>query len=208
MTLTIEQLGSGDADAFERALAIYREAIEPSEQRQENELRAALTRGDYRILAAFRGTEIVGLVIAFFPHGEDFWLLEYVATTPSERGGRGAGELLVRKVSLTAQERIGLVEVDQPAGDTETIASRRLRFYRRLGCRRIGALNYLLPLRTHGMPPPMLLLAFAPDAVASIPARTIEHWLRVIYVQVYGQSPDDPRIAGMIDALPPDTPLI
>ena len=46
------------------------------------------------------------------------------------------------------------------------------------------------------------------DAVASIPAKTVEHWLRVIYVQVYGQPPVDPRIAGMVDGLSPDTPLI
>jgi GNAT superfamily N-acetyltransferase len=207
MTLTIRRLGSGDAEAFERALAIYREAIEPSEQRTEAELWGALGRSDYLILAALRGQSVVGLAIAFLPHAEDFWLLEYVATAPSERG-QGAGERLVREASLAARARIGLVEVDEPHGSPETIAMRRVRFYRRLGYRQIGALSYLLPLRTHGVPPPMFMLAFTPSVVASIPARTIERWLRVIYVEVYSQRADDPRIAGMISVLPVDALLV
>jgi ribosomal protein S18 acetylase RimI-like enzyme len=207
MTLTIQRLGSADADVFERSLAIYRTAIEPSEQRLEADLWSALGRSDYLILAATRGQAVVGVAIAFFPGGEDFWLLEYIATAPAERG-RGTGEQLVREASLAAHGRTGLVEVDEPAGDPETVAARRLRFYRRLGCRRVGELHYLLPLRTHGVPPAMMLLAFASEAIASIPARMIERWLRIIYAQVYGQSPDDPRIAGMVHELPADMPLI
>ena len=207
MTLTIQRLGSADADAFERALGIYREAIEPSEQRTEAELWAALGREDYLILAALRGQAVVGFVIAFLPDREDVWLLEYVATASSERG-QGTGERLVRETSLAAKGRIGLVEVDEPHGGADTITARRVRFYRRLGCRQIDALSYLLPLRTHGLPPPMLMLAFAPDGVDSIPANTIERWLRVIYVEVYGQRADDPRIAQMTGRLPANTPLI
>jgi hypothetical protein len=201
MSLTIRRLGSRDTDAFERALVIYREAIAPSEQRPEAELRGVLGRGDYCILAAVRNEEIVGLAIAFLPMGEDFWLLEYVATAGSERG-RGTGELLVREASLAGQGRIGLVEADADLDGPETIPARRLRFYRRLGCRTVDGLNYLLPLRTHGVPPPMLLLALAPTSVASIPTTTIERWLRTIYVEVYGQRADDPRIARMVASLP------
>lgn len=207
MNLTIRQLGPGDADVFERALAIYREAIDPSEQRREAELRAALGRGDYCILVAARAGEVVGLAIAFLPAGEDFWLLEYVATAASERG-RGTGEMLVREAAaLVGQGRTGLVEVDAGLDGPETIAARRQRFYRRLGCRKIDGLQYLLPLRTHGEPPPMVLFALAPETVASIPTATVERWLQVIYVQVYGQRADDPRIARMTQDLSSDAPL-
>ena len=104
--------------------------------------------------------------------------------------------------------RTGLVEADAVLGDPETIAARRQRFYRRLGCRKVADLHYLLPLRTHGVPPPMVLLALAPETVTSIPAMTVERWLRVIYVQVYAQRPDDPRIPEMIASLPAGAPLI
>jgi GNAT superfamily N-acetyltransferase len=207
MTVTIRQIGAGDKDAFERALAIYREAIEPSEQRPEAELWAALDRSDCLILAALRGQAVVGFAIAFLPDGGEFWLLEYVATAPSERG-QGTGERLVREASLAARGRTGLVEIDEPHGPPEAIVARRVRFYRRLGYRQVGALSYLLPLRAHGLPPPMLMLALAPATVASIPARTIERWLRTIYVEVYGQRTDDPRIVEMSGKLPADTPLL
>ncbi len=207
MVVTIRQLGSGDKQAFERALAIYREAIEPSEQRPEDELRAALGRGDYLMLAALRHEEIVGFAISFFPPAEDFWLLEYVATTPSERG-QGTGERLVREAVSVGGMRTGLVEIDEPREGLDSIPARRLRFYQRLGCRTVDGLSYLLPLRAHGVPPPMIMLALAPETTKSLSARTLERWLRIIYVQVYGQRTDDPRIARMTDGLPAATPLV
>ena len=206
MTLTVRQLRPGDADAFEHALAIYREAIQPSEQRPEEELRTLLGRRDYVVLVAERGGEIVGFAISYVPLAEDFWLFEYVATAPSERG-RGTGAALVRHATkLAGAGRIGLVEADADTGG-DAIAAKRLSFYARLGCRKLEGLDYQLPLRTHGVPPPMFLLALAPETSRSIPVEVVERWLRLIYIGVYRQREDDPRIGQMIGGLPTGVPL-
>ena len=101
---------------------------------------------------------------------------------------------------------VGLVEVDQPR-DEKT--SRRLSFYARLGCRKVGDLNYILPLRTHGEPPPMMLLSTPLDGPTSYISReTVQRALERIYESVYHQSPDDPRIAQMLDGVPINLPLV
>lgn len=206
MTLTIRQLGPGDDDALERALAIYRDAIPLSEQRPEEELRTLLGRRDYSVLTAEQGGEVVGFAISYVPLAEDFWLFEYVATTPAARG-QGAGAAMVQEATRLAGEgRIGIVEAEAE-NEHDPVTGKRLRFYARLGCRKLKGLNYLLPLRTHGVPPPMLLLALAPPDVTSLPVQAIERWLRLIYIGVYRQSEDDPRIIEMIGDLPANVPL-
>lgn len=212
MSLSIRQLGPADAGTLERALAIYRETILPSEQRPEDEIRALLGRRDYVVLAAEQGeTEqggaVVGFAISYVPLAEDFWLFEYVATTPAEHG-RGAGAALVREATRLAGEgRVGLIEADADIGG-DPVARKRLRFYERLGCRRLDGLDYKLPLRTHGVPPPMILMALAPPNVMGLSVEAVERWLRLIYIGVYRQSEDDPRIAEMIEGLQFSVPLV
>jgi hypothetical protein len=101
---------------------------------------------------------------------------------------------------------LGLVEVDQPHDEKTT---RRLRFYTRLGCKRVGDINYILPLRTHGQPPPMMLLSVPLYGPTTYVTRTtLERALERIYESVYHQSPDDPRIAQMLSGQPPIVPLV
>src|SRR5262245_15082470 len=112
MSIQYRRLDAADLAAFEEALAIYREAIEPAEQRVENELRALLERPDYCVLVAERGGSVAGFAISWAPPDEDFWLFEYAATLPDERG-RGTGTELFRRSAVACNaDRIALVEVD------------------------------------------------------------------------------------------------
>jgi GNAT superfamily N-acetyltransferase len=206
MDVTIQPLGQDDGAAFEAALAIYRSEIELSEQRPEAELRALLTRDDYLVQIAERAGRVIGFSISWNPPDEDFWLFEYMAVLPEERGSGIGKALFQRACTLPDPGNVGLVEADIAHDD---ISARRLRFYARLGCRRVGDLNYILPLRTHGEPPPMLLLS-APlyGPTNSIRRETVQRALERIYESVYHQPPDDPRIAQMLDGVPMNVPLI
>ncbi len=206
MPLVIRQIGLTDVTATESVLALYRETIVPPEQRPEADVRRLPGRSDYQVLAAQRGEETIGFAISFLPPGEDFWLFEYAATDPAERG-RGVGAALFRRAQAAAGEaKTGLIEVDAER-EGDDLTRRRLRFYARLGARRVRGLDYVLPLRTHGVPPPMVLLAFAPGSANSIPAAMLRGWLGRVYSDVYGQPPDDPRLARMINSLPDDVAL-
>jgi GNAT superfamily N-acetyltransferase len=206
MDFAIRQLGQYDCAAFEAALAIYRSEIELSEQRPEDELRSLLTRDDYLVQVADRAGRVIGFSISWNPPEEDFWLLEYMAVVPDERGRQVGKTLFQRACAMPDPGNVGLVEIDQ-SHDERT--SRRLRFYARLGCRRVGDLSYILPLRTHGEPPPMMLLSvpfYGPTSYIS--RETVQRALERIYESVYHQRPDDPRIAQMLSGVTVHVPLV
>ena len=198
MTPVFGLLDPLDEQAFAEAFAIYRDQIEPSEQKTEAELRSLTGRLDYRFVLARRDRRVCAFALAFVPPRHRFVLIEYVAVEAGSQGGGLGSEMFRLLLETLAQDRIALLEVDAArAGDGEEQRRRRLAFYARLGCRQIEGIDYQLPLRTFGVPPPMVLLAHAHETVDSIPRRRVTRWLRRIYTDVYAQPDADPRIAEM-----------
>ncbi len=203
MTGNIDQLQPGDDEGFAEMVAIYPEAIEPSEQKAPTELAKLLRDPRYVFLVARTGGNITAFAIMFFPRSGGFWLLEYMAVDKTLRS-RGQGEEIFRGARAVAQSRSpGLacvLEVDQPGADANTL--RRLRFYKRVRCRVISGLNYILPLDVAGVPPPMMLLIHGLDDASSIDRETVRDWVTALYTDVYQRAPSDPRIAAMVSRLP------
>jgi GNAT superfamily N-acetyltransferase len=205
--IRIQQIAPDNAPLLDAAFALYRDSIEKSEQRPEPVFRALINRPDYRFLAARLDEELVGVAASWAPEDADFWLFEYAAVAERLRGNNIGANLFVASRLMAGQERIALVEVDAFTG--EEIQAKRLAFYRRLGCRRLAGLDYILPLDAFGAPPPMWLLALAQeDNLASVSVVEVEDWLRRIYSEVYLKPLDDARLAAMIDPLPDDVELI
>lgn len=204
--IIIQTLPEGDADTFAQAYAIYSDAIEQTEQRTEAELWKLRLRPDYRFLVARRGAAIAGMSVAYVPSEDYFWLFEYAAVAPWARGAGVGAQLFQSSREMAGVQRVALVEVDADRGEEEQ--ARRLRFYRRLACRRISGLDYLLPLEAFGTPPLMWLLALAQPEVRMLEVSLLERWLRSIYEDVYEKRLDDPRLARMIDPLPDTVPLV
>ena len=203
--LVIRPLSPHDTDNLDQAFAIYHDAIVLSEQRSEDSFRALAARPDYRFLVAMRGQAMVGFAVSYVPSEDYFWLYEYAAVAPAQRGN-GIGAQLFQASRLTAGPgRVALVEVDADTGTEEQ--ARRLKFYGRLGCRRLRGRDYLLPLDDFGTPPPMWLLALTAPETSVVEIDVVERWLRSIYEDVYRKQLDDPRLARMIDPLPDDVAL-
>jgi GNAT superfamily N-acetyltransferase len=203
--IRISQLDAADVDGLDRAYAIYRDAILKSEQRPEAEFRALMRRPDYRFLVAARDTEIVGVAVSWAPAESSVWLFEYAAVAPHERGNGIGAHLFLASQALIGQRRVALIEVDADTGTEEQ--AKRMAFYRRLGCKKLRGLDYILPLDAFGTPPPMVLLVQSPPEATAAPVDMVEDWLRRIYFGVYGKRLDDPRLAMMIDPLPDDVEL-
>lgn len=206
MTLTFQPCLRPGEDVVAAVVAIYRDVIETSEQKPEAQLRAMLAHPDWRLVVARELGQVIGLSIAWAPQSERFWLLEYLAVA-ADQHNRGVGAGLFREtVKAFGASRLALVEADA-APAPGSIQHRRLGFYQRLGCRRLGSIAYQLPLTANGAPPPMVLLAHAIASVACVPRETVRGWLTRLYVEVYGQRADDPRIDAMLAGQPDDIPL-
>lgn len=198
--ITIQLIGAGNTELMDAAFALYSSSIEKAEQRPEAVFRALVTREDYRFVAAVMDGRLIGISVSWIPPESGFWLFEYVAVD-GEMRSRGVGANLFFATRLLAgQERAALIEVDADLGAPEQ--AKRLNFYRRLGCRKIGGLDYQLPLEVFGQPPPMWLLVMAQQETVAVSVFALEDWLRRMYAEVYGKTLDDPRLAQMIDPLP------
>jgi len=198
--IRITVLDPANSDGLERCYVIYREAILKSEQRPEAEFKALFKRPDYRFVVARMDEQIVGVAVSWVPAQANFWLFEYAAVAPEVRGMQIGSHLLQASMAMIGPERIALIEVDADTGSDEQ--ARRLRFYQRLGARRLRGLHYLLPLDAFATPPPMIMLALTDPGVGAVSVMVLEDWLRRIYDEVYGKGLDDPRLARMIDPLP------
>ena len=198
--IRINVLDPADAGGLDRCYAIYREAILKSEQRPEADFKALFERTDYRFVVARMDEQIVGVAVSWAPAQADFWLLEYAAVSREVRGMQIGSHLLKASMASIGLQRVALIEVDADMGSEEQ--ARRLRFYQRLGARRLRGLDYILPLDAFGTPPPMVMLALTPPGVGGVSVMIVEDWLRRIYYEVYGKGLDDPRLAKMIDPLP------
>lgn len=198
--ITIQLIGAGNTELMDAAFALYSSSIEKAEQRPEAVFRALVIREDYRFVAAVMDGKLIGISVSWIPPESGFWLFEYVAVD-GEMRSRGVGANLFFATRLLAgQERAALIEVDADLGAPEQ--AKRLNFYRRLGCRKIGGLDYQLPLEVFGQPPPMWLLVMAQQETVAVSVFALEDWLRRMYAEVYGKTLHDPRLAQMIDPLP------
>lgn len=210
MELAIEQLAPDDAQGLAQMLSIYRDAIEPSEQKTADTVANVLTDKRYIVLVARGEGGVRGFAILFVPPGDDFWLLEYIATSVRSQG---LGGRLFQAAIGAAFDRnshaVGVFEVDQSGGAVSEHNDQisRLRFYARLGCRRIEGLNYILPLETAGVPPPMMLLVHGLDGQTEVGRERVRGWLSTIYRDVYGCPADDPRIDAMLSLAGPGLQL-
>lgn len=203
--IRIQPIAPTSERVIDQAFVLYRDAIERTEQRPEDEFRALARRPDYRFLGAFAADDLVGVSVTMLPPDADMWLFEYAAVRPDMRGHGIGANLLLATRHMAGPQRMGLIEVDADRG--EEAQQRRLAFYRKLDCLRLSGLDYILPLDAFGTPPPMWLLAMPPREIQSISVFAVENWLRRIYAQAYGKPLDDPRLAQMIDPLPDDVAL-
>lgn len=206
---TVARLSLATDPAFDALVRIYKAALPASERKGVEALRVMLARPDYEFLLARRDDEVLGFAIVIRLAGGEACLLEYMAVDVAHRGG-GIGSFLFRASVASAGAQTLLLEVDaeDPAAPDAEERVRRRAFYRRLGCRQVAGLRYLMPAVTRERPPSMGLFVLREPLPARIPKAELQSWLECLYVSVYGRSPADPLIGEMLAPLPAEIPLI
>jgi GNAT superfamily N-acetyltransferase len=206
--VALELLTSADGALFRELFAIYASSIAASEQKPEAWLRAMVAAPEYRVWISQDAGHVLGFSILFVPPGGGFALLEYMAVAPGRRGHGFGAKLFQKTVERAVTPEGGtlpvLLEVDSDveASSDRALRTRRLHFYRRLGCKEIAGLRYLMPLQVAGPAPEMVLMIYRDAHEMPVPRRDLERWLMTIYRDVYHVPPDDPRVAKMLAPLP------
>lgn len=201
-THTFVVLNESHQSELSRLIEIYQEAIDPSEQKTPAEITAMVADPRYALMVSITRGEVSGFSICLFPPGADFFLLEYMAIAAASRGKR-VGEALFAESYRYGSARAAdtmVLEVDMPGSSSnpDNDTEGRYRFYRRMECRRIDGLTYILPLETASTPPPMMLLVYRVPAVVSLDCGRLRTWLETIYETAYGKPRNDARITKML----------
>ena len=206
MALHVKALGQNNLEEFDGFYAIYSTSFPLSEQKSRDALLAMQHASFYTIYLAYNDEKIVGFCIMYHPHNEDFFLLEYMAIDETQRG-IGLGSTLLKssieQLFKTHGIRALLIEIESPeeSSPDKEIREKREQFYRHLGALRIDSFDYILALQSLEAPPEMKLLVYH-LTLREIPKTTLQRWLEKIYVDVYGCSQNDLRIAQMLEAIP------
>jgi GNAT superfamily N-acetyltransferase len=178
-------------DLHDQIFDLYRETFPANERRPESDLRAAMITPEYRVLNRLSAGRLLGFAFLFVPTNEDFALVEYLAVHPASRG-RGVGTQLIQSAIDQSLGKTLITEVESQSSNPNSL--RRQVFYRRAGFTPITGLKYQLPLG--GNPPPMELWVY--HSAESAQFAQLAHWIRTIYLRVYGCAADDPRIGQML----------
>lgn len=184
---------------FDQAWAIYGEALPAGERKPRAAIEALLRRDDYRFFVLRQQDGVVAFAIYFLSGNEPFALLEYMGSR-SDMRGRGIGAALFDLGLAEIGEPSLLTEVDsdREAGADRSLRARRKGFYRRLGCRQVMGLHYMMPTVSSDAPPLMDLLIRPAQAAAPLARARLRAWLEEVYVAVYGQRLPDQRIEAML----------
>ena len=185
---------------FAGLIALYEESIPERERKPTAAIAAMTTSSSHRVTVACDGDVVTGFSLLYL--GAALVLLEYLATDARVRG-QGLGAMLYLEMRAAAGARPLIVEVESDREDCadRDLRRRRIAFYRRLGCRRISGLDFVLPLEGAG-PPPLLDLLVDGIPQSAIAGADLAHWLTEIYTEVYGCGQGDARLRAMIASLP------
>jgi len=167
MALHVKALERQNATEFDGFYAIYSSSFPLCEQKSRDALLAMQHASFYTIYLALNDEKIVGFCIMYHPKNDNFFLLEYMAIDAHQRG-IGLGSTLLKnsinQLFKTHGIRALLIEIDSPekASSEQAICEKRELFYRHIGALKIDPFDYILPLQTHEVAPPMELLVFHP----------------------------------------------
>jgi len=210
-SLKLRRIRWSDAADFDRLQQIYKEAFPGSERKAPSRLATMIQRPEYIFLGALLEGSLVGFVIMIAFKNSDAGLLEYFAVEHELRG-QGLGQLIFNAATRFSQiaDRFLLIEVesDKLPSPHQQISARRKNLYRRLGCKEIDCLNYVMPQVSEAVPPPMDLMVYKSALPESIKKSAVEDWLKDCYVQVYDRSATDEPIEAMLKNLPDNLQLI
>ena len=210
-TLSVHRVKLASDHRFDELVAIYREALPSSERKPSAKLAAMIAKPGYIFLVLMLDAKVAGFAIAVCFERTDACLIEYMAVA-GEMRGRGLGKKLFNSVLDLPEirDRYLLLEVESERAPSADHVERvgRKQFYRKLGCRQIEGLEYVMPAVSSSTPPAMDILLHRRELPEDVSKELLRTWLEDIYLNVYSKPASDPRIDKMLENLPERPRLI
>jgi len=197
--LEFKSLKTTNSAEFDRAMQIYSSSFPPVETKPVNKVvKMLLNDKNYHLFIMAKDGSVIGISLLYVFKRLRSGLLDYMAIIPEyQRKGLGT-ELFHRTLNRFRRmcpNSIGLF-LEVQTEDVEDLIERRIRknrirFYRGLGAKKVGNVNYLLPPQ-HGTKPEEMQLMIVPNLkVKSLSKEFLLDLIKTTYVRVYGYRKDD-----------------
>jgi GNAT superfamily N-acetyltransferase len=192
----VRRTNSGE---FDQALQIYSSSFPPVETKPVSKVKKMLLKDkNYHLFVMVKDGSVVGISLLYVFKRLRSGLLDYMTIIPEFRG-QGMGTELFRRTlnrfKRMCPNSIGLfLEVQKE--DVEDLIERRIRknrirFYRGLGAKKVGNVDYLPPPQHGTNPEEMHLMIVLTVKVKSLSREYILDLIKTTYVKVYGYRKDD-----------------
>ncbi|NLV54799.1 MAG: GNAT family N-acetyltransferase [Acidimicrobiales bacterium] len=225
--MRIEQLASDDP----RVAAVYDEVLAPAFTAEElisvGELVDLVAVGASRLFVAFDGGRPVGAAVVEGAADEDVHLLGYLASRADGRS-RGVGSALMRHLldawAAPGGPALVLAEVHDPERWATTEEERpldRMRFYARLGARRLpfewvqpslgpglDPVRGMCLIVLHARPPALVPARGAVEGIDGAAAEGIDGRMLGDWIEACHGATDDPELAGVRAAASAAGPVV
>jgi len=191
----------GDLNPFEleQVVQLYSSSFLPVETKPIDKVLSMLRQNkNYKLYAAKSNERIIGFALLYIFPELKTGLLDYMAVDPSLRQ-KGIGKLIFEHALDALQKQIEnpigmLLEVqnERCAQDEidASIRKSRLRFYQKLGAKKITD-HYLLPPQAGSEPEETYLLIVLYKKIDSISRDTLVQYIRAIHLEVYDYQSSD-----------------
>lgn len=189
-------------------LDIYHEAFPNSERQPTDEIKRRIVDGRYGLLVAKTDNVVVAFALYYVFERLSFGLFDYMAVRKEYRNLEIGSRLFLRTYEhfggRNPSSKLMLFEIENPAyGSTSerSLRLRRLRWFERLGAKRIANFEYLMPPMSGDRPTEMLLMVYSRDDQQGMNSDTLRQMVKAIYDEVYGREADDPYLRRMLQGL-------
>lgn len=187
---------------FEDAMRIYIASFPENERRPVAVIKAMLNSGKSRLIIGSIENKVVFMALLYPLKGTSFLLGDYLATAEEYRG-RGIGSGFLRSIfdiMGDMQFKYFLVQVENPYLDQDEMKMRRMKFYKRLGMRKLKSIRFILPPLQGTKPTELILMILSTeDHLAGDVIRSI---IIEMFKELYDRHEGDEFLVSILEGMP------
>jgi len=195
---------------FKEAMRIYTESFPSNERHPDSIIEKRVKENLYQMFIGRLDGRVVFMALLYPLRNTDFILFDYMATDEKSRN-MGIGTKFVKTLVGKVKEdgNYLILEVENPEyGDNREQRKRRVKFYKRLGAKEMGNVNYILPPLSGNSPTEMILMVLPEYDDGKMPGTLVKKIITQIYEELYGRNRDDPLLNSFINSIGDTVELI
>lgn len=194
-----KEITYNDNELLKQCFDIYLNYFPPQEIRSlEKTISMIQKDNNYHVIVALQDEKVIGFSFLYLFSSLKFGVLDYIAAIKEFQGkgiGTGIFNFSFHVLGSKIPDGIGLlmeIQKDNVQNSNENeIRKRRIKFYKKLGCKFLNGINYLLPSQIGRNPEEMYLMIKPITNINSLSRNEVSKFVDAIYSKIYFYNSND-----------------